>query len=542
MIELPPSVESPLLLHGDCLDLLQSLPDESIDAVVSDPPAGIGFMLRPGRTWDSFAGYEPRTARGREVNERLGGGDLLARAAEMLGGLALNESVLTLAGGRTSTEALALADELRAATGTRPLMPPWARGFVVFLVDVWSEVDRVLKPGAFVCAWALPKTADLAGLAMRAVGWDLHDSILHLFGGSMPKAGDLGKKIDEMHGAAREVVPGRHSSEPSITKTIGSNGVCATCGRWRGGQPTNCQCDKNGKPATEDARRWTDWSSQLAPGHEQWFLARKPTRLTYARQVLTHGTGALNIGACRVPRGSEGHSSASSAGSGSGLASETTYHVTDERKGLGGVVSAPHDGGSWPRNVVLTAGGDECPVEGLDRQSGVTTSGVTTSSARPRNNAAFGGLTTGDFGSHVSGGHSDSGGASRYFTRFDDRVKYCAKASDRRAGLHNGINEHNTHKHPDLMRWLVRLLGATAEQTGGEPAIILDPFMGSGTTGVACVAERLRFVGMERDPCEPGSIDSFGIARGRIMAAIGSPEAAAEANESAPEGSQLALL
>ena len=117
-LALPETVEAPLLVLGDCLDVLARLPAESVDVVITDPPAGIGMM---GKPWDSFASYEPRTAKGLDVNARLAG-----------------------------------------------LLAPWAVGFVAFLVDVWSEVDRVLKPGGIVCAWALPKTADLAGLALRA--------------------------------------------------------------------------------------------------------------------------------------------------------------------------------------------------------------------------------------------------------------------------------------------------------------------------------------------------------------------------------------
>ena len=97
-------------------------------------------------------------------------------------------------------------------------------------------------------------------------------------------------------------------------------------------------------------------------------------------------------------------------------------------------------------------------------------------------------------------------------------------------------NTHPTPKSVDLMRWLVALLAAKAEHTGGLPAVVLDPFAGSFTTGVACVAERVRFIGIERDA------DSFEVGRARVLAAIGSPEAAAEANEAAPTGGQLALL
>ena len=437
MSMIPGSVEEPVLICGDCLDVLLRMPSESVDVVITDPPAGIGMM---GKPWDSFASYEPRTVKGRDVSARLAG-----------------------------------------------LLERWAVGFVAFLTDVWSEVDRVLKPGGIVCAWALPKTADLAGLALRAVGWEIKDSLLHLFSEGMSKTGCLGKSIDAMLGAEREVVGTRPQ------RANGPEGKAAAFNN------ANSEIEHITAPATDEAKRWTDWCtpSGLAPGHEQWLLARKPSRLTYAQQVLTHGTGALNRGACRVPRGEADRERIKTAVSqGSGIfASEHTY---------GDGERVAYDlalGGSQPKNVVLTPGGPGCPGAELDRQSG------------------------------------DTGGASRYFTRLDPGYRYEAKNSDRRAGMRSDIcNKHPTPKSVELMRWLAALLAAKAEHTGGPPAIVLDPFLGSGTTGVACVAERVRFIGIERDET------SFTVARARILAAIGSPAAAREANALAPVGGQLGLL
>ena len=441
-LELPASVESPLLLLGDCLDVLARLPAESIDVVITDPPAGIAMM---GKAWDSFAGYEPRTSRGIDVAARLEG--LLERLAV---------------------------------------------GFVAFLADVWSEVDRVLKPGGLVCAWALPKTADLAGLALRSVGWTIADSLLHLFGEGMSKTGCLGKSIDAMLGAEREVVGPNPDAKRGSQRSIA-------------GTQTSTSVERNADitaPATDEAKRWTDGCtpSGLAPGHEQWLLARKPSRLIYAQQVLTHGTGALNIGVCRVPRGEgEAGTRCTNRDAAGACRGHRNAGVSTSGETFHGPDTSP--AGSWPKNVVLSEGGKSCPVAELDRQSGA------------------------------------SRGASRFFTRLDPGYRYEAKNSDRRAGMRSDIrNEHPTPKSLELMRWLVALLAAKAEHTGGLPAIVLDPFLGSGTTGVACVAEQVRFIGIERDEA------SFTVARARILAAIGSPEAAAEANAFAPVGGQLGLL
>ena len=467
---LPASPDSPTLIHGDCLDVLTRLPAASVDVVITDPPAGIGFM---SKTWDSFAGYAARTSRGCEVDEGLA-----------LLGLGL-----------------------------------WARGFVVFMVDVWSEVDRVLKPGGWCCAWALPKTADLAGLAMRSVGWDVHDSLLHLFGGGFPKGLNISKALDKMAGAEREEI----GSSPTCTGPSQRTGMLT---KGVSGEPVMLTA-----PATPEAKRWDGWNTTLSPGWEEWKLARKPTRLTYARNVLEHGCGALNIDGCRtpgeVPQTVQGRATIT-YGDGKGLAPD----------GLG--LSTPHAGGRWPTNVLLTEGGEHCPVAEIDRQSGTTSARLKRFLPVAVGLAVRCSLFTSpgrdDF--DTLRGHDDSGGASRFFPRF----RYQAKASDRRAGLRHDDNRHPTHKHPDLMRWLVRLLAPTAEVTGGEAAIVLDHFMGSGTTGVACVAERVRFIGIERDPVQPTDHDSYGVARARIMAAIGSPDEAAEANASAPVGAQLGLL
>jgi site-specific DNA-methyltransferase (adenine-specific) len=339
-------------------------------------------------------------------------------------------------------------------------------------------------------------------------------------------------------------------------------------------------------PATDDAKRWTGWHSQIAPGHENWLIARKPTKLTYAQQLPEHGCGAFNVDACRVPRGEGVQAAAGSMGA-SEVYGEPGAAYT---KGTGREYQSS---GSHPRNVVLSTGGDGCPARGLDSQSGVMPSSLRGSRRPFGGGTCYGDYEGGERGSG-HGGHDDSGGASRYFTRFgagpawatpapigsradvraraqrvlasmgggvlvelpedaacdepsgqawalpplfDAKVGYFPKASDRSVpGRPDLRNEHPTHKHPELMRWLVRLMAATAEHTGDKPAVVLDPFMGSGTTGWACAAEGVRFIGIERDP------KHFEVARARILGAQGSPEEAAKANEVAPKGAQLGLL
>lgn len=137
-------------------------------------------------------------------------------------------------------------------------------------------------------------------------------------------------------------------------------------------------------------------------------------------------------------------------------------------------------------------GGEDCPVAEIDRQSGVQRDGVA-------------GITAISPGTQrgADQGFGGQGGASRYFNRF--RIAYYAKASDRSVPGSDDpkANRHETHKHPELMRWLVRLLARPGN-------VVLDCFMGSGTTGVACAAEGISFIGIEREPRH------FAVAQARI--------------------------
>jgi DNA modification methylase len=248
-------------------------------------------------------------------------------------------------------------------------------------------------------------------------------------------------------------------------------------------------------PATEPARRWAGWGTALAPGHEQWLVARKPLAgNTVARNVQQYGTGAIHVDACRVATsetvGWKGGGSKLHEG---GLSRE-------------GGDARPRSDGRWPKNVILTCShdctdgqhGEGCPVAELDRQSG-------SAPAKPGRQGKRGGCGFGLFDDQKSASASGvwpddpGGGASRFYPTFSPPFGYYPKASDRHVpGQPDSVNAHPTHKHPDLMRWLVRLVTPTAAQLG-VPGVVLDPFNGSGTTGVAAVLEGVRYIGFEQD-------------------------------------------
>jgi DNA modification methylase len=258
-------------------------------------------------------------------------------------------------------------------------------------------------------------------------------------------------------------------------------------------------------PVAGSSARPTATTSRDAsrPSHEPIVVARKPLVSTVARNVLEFGTGALNIDACRIGsesvtvngyRGEQGAWSAAGADDrgrdrgmfAAGVAREPTEHT-----------------GRWPANVMLVHADDcngscvdGCPVRALDEQSGTLTS----SKRQPHHErershgSAYGVMADARYGST----HGDKGGASRFFATFEHsepRFRYVAKASTRERGL--GLPEGERNGHPcvkpiEVMRWLVRLVTP-------PNGLVLDPFCGSGTTGIACVLENKRFIGIEQD-------------------------------------------
>lgn len=375
-----------------------------------------------------------------------------------------------------------------------------------------------------------------------------------------PKSLDVSKAIDKAAGAAREVPPGRHGAASSVVAIAGNDHRCVTCGLHRGSAAGNCQCVKHSAPATDDAKRWKGWGSALKPAFEPVVVARKPLAkgLTLAANVLAHGTGALNIDGCRVAAPGEtiaNHGASAEASRSKGIYGDSTPEGVSRP-----AFQQPGQAlGRWPANVILTHApgcGDGCapgcPVAALDAQSGITTDGIAV-----RRNGVSGGTGSSIVRAKPEGtpdmGYGGAGGASRFFTTTEygdddlpgakpgeapfyygpkaarsereagceglpartgseavDRDEGSAGTQSPRAGAGRTAdavrNFHPTVKPVAVMRWLVRL----SVPKGG---IVLDPFMGSGTTGVAAVREGFHFVGIERDPAY------HAIATARISAA-----------------------
>ena len=218
-------------------------------------------------------------------------------------------------------------------------------------------------------------------------------------------------------------------------------------------------------------REWLTGAEQLGtalkPAFEPIVLARKPlAEKTVARNVLAHGTGAINVDACRI----EGEPWKAHRATGLGKVKFFTEGETPV------IDKEPHTAGRWPANVLL----DHHAAAWVDEQSGTSKSNVRVSEDKDEAGATF---ALGRSGV-TPRGHTDSGGASRFF--------YTAKAPKSERPNVDGV-QHPTVKPLAIMRWLIRLV----TPPGG---VVLDPFAGSGTTIEAALIEGFDPVGIEMEP------------------------------------------
>lgn len=374
------------LHHGDCLDVMRTMPDNSIDSIVTDPPYGLRFM---GRKWD----------------------------------------------------------------------------YDVPSVEIWAECLRVLKPGGHLLAFGGSRTYHRMACAVEDAGFEIRDQIMWIYGSGFPKSLDVSKAIDKAAGAEREVV-GSKAGLPGYRE--GEDAGNDVYGAGLGNGSAKCAITA---AATNAARRWQGWGTALKPAHEPIVVARKPLVGTVAANVLAHGTGALNIDACRVETNGEDRSARYADGAPGG----TTAPFQNR-----GIKSAPWTApdGRWPANVIHD-GSDEV-LAGFPQTA--------SNSGTLPHKAGVQGAAFGKYGAIWYHGITDSGSAARFF--------YCAKASpaDRHAGC-DGMphaNPHPTIKPTNLMRYLCRLVTPPG-------ALVLDPFAGSGSTGRGALLEGFRFIGIERE-------------------------------------------
>ena len=368
--------------------------------------------------------------------------------------------------------------------------PPYELGFmgkswdstgVAYDVTVWQECLRVLKPGGHLLAFGGSRTYHRLAVAIEDAGFEIRDQIMWVYGSGFPKSLNISKALDKAAGAEREVTGLRKVSPSDLGQNSGWNALDTSSGEY-----------KYTSSATDEAKQWDGWGTALKPAHEPIVMARKPLDGTVANNVLTHGTGGINIDECRVGAEIRTYGGMSANQPDVGTFRDDNWTPKEIEVTVSGRFPANfiHDGSDEVLALFPESKGGAYPAK---RGHAVNTA------------FASGQETEGGFRAM-----GDSGSAARFF--------YCAKAnkSERNAGLENlseqeagiknesgrGFSETDPHRkimrknfHPTvkpiaLMRYLVRLVTP-------PNGTVLDPFAGSGTTLVAATMEKFDCIGIE---------------------------------------------
>jgi DNA modification methylase len=454
------------LLNGDCKEKLKELADNSIDSIVVDPPYG------------------------------------LSKEPDMI---------------EVLTHWLAGDDYTHSSKG---FMGKTWDSFVPS-PSIWKECLRVLKPGGYMVSFFGTRTYDMGVLSIRIAGFEIRDQLAWVYGSGFPKSMAVDKAIDKHFKAERTIKKGvKQGHEEFANRTTkghlsGENKNEGWARPWMEADDAN-DYHYDFEPATEDAKKWVGWGTALKPAFEPIVLARKPLIGTVAENVLKHGVGGININDTRIPINPEIDDPR--------LGGKGTWKTDGMAKnvyagGYAGIENGSSALGRFPSNFMHD--GSEEVVELFPQSKGQQGDVKGTEKSHTGQNGIYN-----EYGRVESQKRGDSGSAARFF--------YCAKASksDRNFGLDdfeeasigakgNGIrrvcetcgassleshlckcseknwvnpankkNIHPTVKPTELMKYLVKMV----TPVGGT---VLDPFMGSGSTGKAAVSEGFNFVGIE---------------------------------------------
>ena len=426
------------LYNGDCLEQLRQLEDNSVDSVVTDPPYGLEFM---GKEWDKFkTGRMEKYASGGEMH------DPDSRRGK--GGAGPNYTK------RAAGRCKECGKQAWSGSPCKCENPQWEidnsgqQTFQVF-TEAWAtECMRVLKPGGYLLAFGGSRMYHRLASGIEDAGFEIRDQIMWVYGSGFPKSHNVGKAVDKLLGNERDVVgtnPNHRESDALFE--LG----------FQGG--------KGDGTITKGTSDWEGWGTALKPAHEPIVMARKPFKGTVANNVLTHGTGAINIDDCRV-------SSSDVVSTHSKKCDSDIYgdygtldtHQTEGQKLGRFPANFIHDGitEEWGRYFY-------CPK-----------------ASKKDRNAGCEGMEEKDVVTFATA-NGTSGKASSLSEGRNTKYQ----------------NNHPTVKPQALMAYLCRLV----TQPGG---VVLDPFMGSGSTGRAALSEGFDFVGIEREP------EYFQIAQARI--------------------------
>ena len=349
----------------------------------------------------------------------------------------------------------------------------WDGGDIAFRKETWELAYQLLKPGGHLLAFSASRNYHRMAVAIEDAGFEIRDQIMWIYGSGFPKSLNIGKGVDKKLGNKREVVK---TIERGDVQTAIDKGVGYTA------DPAN----KNNKAVfgygtetvTKGNSEWEGWGTALKPAHEPIVMARKSIESTIVDNVLKHGTGGINIDGCRVELDGE------KPPSGSAKRVYKNNEYTEEK--IYGDNKTTPETGRFPANVMHDGLQEDwaryfyCPkVSSAERNRGLE-------NFEPKP-MAWGNQAKAE----LKRGNLD-------FVGSGDGTKHNKVAMR--------VNTHPTVKPQELMKYLCRLV----TPKGGT---VLDPFMGSGSTGMAAKDEGFEFIGIEKEK------EYFEIAEARIKTA-----------------------
>ena len=432
-----------LLLNGDCIEQMQKLKDEGklVDSVVTDPPYHLTSIVeRYGKDGSAPAkdkdGLYQRQARGFMGKE-------------------------------------------------------WDGGDIAFRTDTWKLAYDLLKPGGYLLAFSASRNYHRMAVAIEDAGFEIRDQIMWIYGSGFPKSLNIGKAIDKRNGVQGDVIGTRKVTSSDIGQRSGWN---------------HLNTDRGDYEYREIMNEYEGWGTALKPAHEPIVMARKPLEGTNIDNVLKYGTGGINIDGCRIEGNDakypdtnpdfrdQGKKSKEAIGIdklsfGQVQNAERKKVVRKSRSGDGvwtnnnsgmkaeGTEFADADPrGRFPANV-MHDGSDV--VKDIFPNSKLGSSKPHIVKSNIEKYEGWGNISN----KNEMVGYGDEGSAARYF--------YCPKVSKNERN-NAEKNTHPTVKPVELMKYLCRLV----TPKGGT---VLDPFMGSGSTGMAAKDEGFDFIGIEKE-------------------------------------------
>ena len=370
----------------------------------------------------------------------------------------------------------------------------WDGGDIAFRKETWELFMKVLKPGGHLLAFSGSRTYHRMAVAIEDAGFSIRDQIMWLYGSGFPKSLNLGKSVDKKLGNERI---GTGQTKKHSNKGMPQAEERTAIGAGAFGQEVE-------EEITVGTSEWEGWGTALKPAHEPIVLARKPlSENSIVANVLKHRTGGIHIDACRVEGEKQTRDSNPVMNGGKYGQNQNAERKIVKRK-------SRSDDGVWTnKNSGMKAEGTfyaDADPKGRFPANVMHDGSEEVLKVFPSTSKSAGGGGVKITGKNVYGkyngreydktiGYGDEGSVARYF--------YCPKTSKSEKG---NDNTHPTVKPIKLMKYLCRLV----TPKGGT---VLDPFMGSGSTGIAAKDEGFDFIGIEREK------EYFEIAERRVSVA-----------------------